>query len=111
MMESPSFSTWRAHTTLRARKHCGDPDGLWWVQGFGGGVHSELEQGARGQHKEAVAMGGSSQSKVDPRVRCDNEPKGNEVRDKVTRFGQKVAFIKGSFGARANTSDPLPDQP
>lgn len=85
--------------TLGAREHRGDPDGLWCVQGFGGGAHSELEQGAGGQPKEAAAVGGSSQSRVDPRVRCDNGPKGNEVPDRVTGFGKKVAFIKGNFRA------------
>lgn len=69
----------RAHTPLRATEHCGDSDGLWRGQGSGEGARSELEQGTGGQHREAVAVGGSSQSRVDRRVTWDNEPKGNEV--------------------------------
>lgn len=64
---------------LRATERCGDSDGLWRGQGSGEGAHSELEPGTEGQHREAVAVGGSSQSRVDRRVAWDSEPKGNEV--------------------------------
>lgn len=56
-----------------------DSDGLWRGQGSGEGAHSELEPGTEGQHREAVAVSGSSQSRVDRRVAWDSEPKGNEV--------------------------------
>lgn len=47
------------------------------------GLEEELtvrwSSGAGGQHEEAIAVGGLSQSQVYPRVRCDNELKGNKV--------------------------------